>query len=254
MTRLLSLDLHAHIDPRISAADLLDLRAVVFAATRSLDEAGQALGRRDIRTVWGVGCHPGVARAQAGFDVSYFTQLVAKTAYVSEIGLDGRSRVPMDRQKATFRAVLFTLQKMPRIASIHSYAATQDVLDELEARPIEGAILHWWLGNREQTLRAIEMGCFFSVNAAMLQKEPNVQHIPLDRLLTETDHPFGDKRGGAQARPGALANVETMLARHFAMDAETFRLALWGNLKSLVDATGCASLVPGGVRTQLAAL
>src|SRR3982751_596567 len=120
MTRLLSLDLHAHIDPQISADDLLDLRAVVFAATRSLDEAEQALSRHDSRTVWGVGCHPALARAQAEFDVSRFAQLIAKTAYVSEIGLDGRSRVPMDRQKATFRSVLSTLQKTPRIASIHS--------------------------------------------------------------------------------------------------------------------------------------
>jgi TatD DNase family protein len=254
MTRLLSLDLHAHIDPRISAADLLDLRAVVFAATRSLEEAEQALRRRDSRTVWGVGCHPALAKAQEEFDVSQFAQLIAKTAFVSEIGLDGRSRVPIDRQKTTLRAVLSTLQKAPRIASIHSYAATQEVLDELEARPIEGAILHWWLGNRAQTERAVDMGCFFSVNAAMLQKEGYIQHIPMGRLLTETDHPFGDKQSGANARPGALANVETTLARHFAIDAEMLRLALWGNLKSLMDATGCASLTPRGVRTQLAAL
>ncbi len=254
MTRLLSLDLHAHIDPRISPSDLLDLRAVVFAATRSLDEAKLALKRRDSRTVWGVGCHPALAKAQAEFDVSHFAQLIARTAFVSEIGLDGRSRVPMERQKATLRAVLSTLQKSPRIASIHSYAATQEVLEELEARPIKGAVLHWWLGNREQTRRAVEMGCFFSVNAAMLQKEANVQHIPLDRLFTETDHPFGDKRSGAKARPGALGNVEKTLAHLFAIDAAAFRLALWSNLRSLMEATDCASLAPRGVRTQLAAL
>jgi len=254
MTRLLSLDLHAHIDPRISPADLLDLQAVIFAATRSLDEAELALRRRDSRTVWGVGCHPALAKAQAEFDVSHFAQLIAKTAFVSEIGLDGRSRVPMERQKATLRAVLSTLQKTPRIASIHSYAATQEVLDELEAHPVNGAVLHWWLGNREQTLRAVEMGCFFSVNAAMLKKEANIQHIPMDRLFTETDHPFGDKRSGAKARPGALGNVETALARHFALDVAAFRLALWGNLRSLIEATDCTSLAPKGVRTQLAAL
>jgi TatD DNase family protein len=254
MTRLLSLDLHAHIDPQIAADDLLDLGAVVFAATRSLDEAEEALSRRDSRTVWGVGCHPAIARAQAEFDVSRFTGLIAKTAFVSEIGLDGRSRVPMDRQKATFRAVLSALQKTPRIASIHSYAATQDVLEELEARPIEGAVLHWWLGNKDQTLRALEIGCFFSVNASMLKKEANTQHIPMDRLFTETDHPFGDKKSGAKARPGALGNVEAALARQFAMDVAAFRLAIWGNLRSLIEATDCASLAPRGVRTQLAAL
>ena len=211
MRSLLSLDLHAHIDPRISPADLLDLRAVVFAATRSLDEAELALRRHDSRTVWGVGCHPAIAKAQAEFDASHFARLIAKTAFVSEIGLDGRSRVSMERQKATLRAVLSTLQKTPRIASIHSYAASQEVLEELEARPIEGAVLHWWLGGREQTRRAVEMGCFFSVNAAMLQKEANIQHIPMDRLFTETDHPFGTRRAAPKPVPGRLATSRQRL-------------------------------------------
>jgi TatD DNase family protein len=254
MTRLLSLDLHAHIDPRIAADDLLDLRAVIFAATRSLNEAEQALVRRDSRTIWGVGCHPALAKAQEDFDVEHFARLIAMTPFVSEIGLDGRASVPMDGQKSTLRSVLSTLQKSPRIASIHSYAATEEVLEELEARPVKGAILHWWLGNHAQTRRAIELGCFFSVNAAMLKKEALIEHLPIDRLFTETDHPFGDKRSGAKARPGALGNVETALAKRFAMDAKAFRLALWGNLRSLLEATDCTRLVPKGVRTQLAAL
>ena len=254
MTRLLSLDLHAHVDPRISPADLLDLRAVVFAATRSLDEAESAMKRRDDRTVWGVGCHPALAQAHSGFDISRFAGLIDLTAFVSEIGLDGRSRVSMEQQKETLRAVFSTLQTKPRIASIHSYAATHDVLEELEARPIKGAVLHWWLGDQAQTRRAIEMGCFFSVNAAMLQKDANIEQIPIHRLFTETDHPFGDKRSGINARPGALNNVEAALARHFGISAASLRLALWGNLRTLVKDVNCASFMPRGVRAQLAAL
>lgn len=254
MTRLLSLDLHAHIDPRISAADLLNLRAVVFAATRSLDEAESALQRRDDRTVWGVGCHPALAQAHSSFEISRFVRLIDLTAFVSEIGLDGRSKVPMELQRTTLRAVFSALQVTPRITSIHSYAATDEVLEELEARPIQGTILHWWLGNQEQTRRAVEMGCFFSVNAAMVQKKANVEHIPSSRLLTETDHPFGDKRSGLDARPGALNDVEAALAGYLGMTASSLRLTVWSNLRTLVNNVNCASLMPGGVRTQLAAL
>jgi TatD DNase family protein len=254
MTRLLSLDLHAHIDPQISPADLLDLRAVVFAATRSLDEAEPVLERRDARTVWGVGCHPALAQSHAGFEVSRFARLIDRTAFVSEIGLDGRSGVPMEQQRATLRAVFSILQTTPRVASIHSYAATHAVLEELESHPIKGAILHWWLGDQEQTQRAVEMGCFFSVNAAMIQKKANVEHIPINRLFTETDHPFGDKRSGINARPGALGTVETALASHFGMSVPSLRLAVWSNLQSLINDIDCAKLMPGGVRTQLAAL
>ena len=64
MRTLPPLDLHAHIDPTIAPNDLDDLRAVVFAVTRSLDEAQQALERTDSTTVWGVGCHPGLVASQ----------------------------------------------------------------------------------------------------------------------------------------------------------------------------------------------
>ena len=50
------LDLHAHVDAGIDAAELTALRAIVFAVTRSLDEAEQALKRSDRTTIWGVGC------------------------------------------------------------------------------------------------------------------------------------------------------------------------------------------------------
>ena len=55
MRALPPLDLHAHIDTGIAAAELTALQAVVFAVTRSLDEAARALNRSDGMTIWGVG-------------------------------------------------------------------------------------------------------------------------------------------------------------------------------------------------------
>ena len=44
-------------------------------------------------TVWGVGCHLGVVSAHKEFDRERFGELVRRTAFVSEVGLDGSSRV-----------------------------------------------------------------------------------------------------------------------------------------------------------------
>ena len=63
------LDLHAHVDVGVGARDLEGLGAVVFAATRSLDESAAALTRSDAVTVWGIGCHPGVPAAVDRFYV-----------------------------------------------------------------------------------------------------------------------------------------------------------------------------------------
>lgn len=254
MKRLPPIDLHAHIEADISASDLIELGALIFAATRSLDEAEQALRRSDPWTVWGVGCHPGLVGAQKSFDRDHFADLITRTAYVSEIGLDGKSRVPMDIQRTTFRAMLQVLQTTPRITSIHSFSATGDALDCLAAYPIDAAVLHWWLGDAEQTQRAVELGCFFSINAAMLLRPEVVSRLPLDRLLTETDHPFGDRSGGRDRRPGEVGDVERATARLHGLEPDEVRRILWRNFGKLTHRARCGGLLPRPVRVTLAAV
>ncbi|WP_128381925.1 TatD family hydrolase [Streptomyces cavernae] len=247
------LDLHAHINTSIPADDLAGLGAVVFAATRSLTEAARAVQRHDERIIWGVGIHPGLARSHTGFALDTFTQLIDHTPLVSEIGLDGKSRVPMDRQQATLRRVLDVLAHTPRIASIHSYAACEQVLDELEQAPTPGRVLHWWLGDPTLTARAVSLGCYFSLNASAVRKTALLEAIPLDRVLTETDHPFGD-RSSDQPLPGNVAFVEQALARHHRTTLEGIRQTMWRNLANIVRDTRCAAQLSRRVRSHLASL
>ncbi len=253
MTSPQPIDLHAHVDVSIAPSELRQLEAVVFAATRSLDEAAAATARQDEQTVWGVGCHPGLVGVQKAFDVARFADLMRQTAFVSEVGLDGSSRVPMATQKATLAAVLAVLQDSPRITSLHSYKATDLVIAALEAQPIKGAVLHWWLGDAAQTRRALELGCFFSINESSVRRADVLEQIPLDRLLTETDHPFGDRRGGRNARPGRVAGVEEGLARHFGESPSDIRSVMWDNLARLTSEAGCGALLPRAIRLPLMA-
>ena len=254
MRRLRPIDMHAHIQADIAAADLMELGSLVFAATRSLDEASQVLSRSEPWTIWGVGCHPGLTGAQKAFDHDRFANLIQRTSYVSEVGLDGKSRVPMHTQLATFNAILDIVQANPRIVSIHSYAATEQVLGCLTARPIRGAVLHWWLGDADQTRRAVGLGCYFSINASMLQRPELFDRLPLDRLLPETDHPFGDRAAGKGRRPGLTEDVELAIARGHGIDSDVVRSHMWRNLSGLVDTTHTGSQMPRQARVELAAL
>jgi TatD DNase family protein len=234
MRTLPALDLHAHIEPAIAAHELTALDAAVFAVTRSLDEAEVALRRNDPTTVWGVGCHPGLVGAQRDFSIKQFADLLDATPFVGEVGLDGQSRVPMVTQVTTFRSVLETLRDKPRIATIHSYSATGKVLDLLAEVRRLGIVLHWWLGSPTETAHAVDLGCYFSVNAAMLKRDDILRSIPLDRLLTETDHPFGDRRSHSVRRPGAVGDVEMALATMHGLSKEMIRIQLWRNLRRVV--------------------
>jgi TatD DNase family protein len=254
MTRSLPpLDLHAHVSPKTSAPDLERLGAVVFAATRTLDEYESVKDRNDQVTIWGVGCHPGIAEAQSAYDPSKFAELISSSAYVSEIGLDGRSRVPMTDQDRVFRSILTRLQETPRILSVHSSGATGRTLEALEAIRVKGVVLHWWRGTEDQTKRALDLGCRFSVNAANMQHANDLEMIPLDRLLVETDHPSGDRSSSFPRQPGSVADVETALARLHGTTTERIRQQTWVNFSHLVDEVKVEALLPNPVQRMLSA-
>lgn len=244
-------DLHAHIDAKVPADDLFGLRAVVFAATRSLAEARQALERQDDVIVWGVGSHPATVSAHNSFDSDAFRALIERSALVSEFGLDGSAKVPLERQLETLRGALEVLAIEPRITSLHSYRATDQLLYELSMRPTFGVVLHWWLGSAMATKRAVELGCYFSVNAAMLRRPAVLRHIPADRLLSETDHPYGDRSGPGPHQPGNVLAVEHALARLHGLEPDGVRHILWRNLDRLVQETGCRSLSSRRINSYL---
>jgi TatD DNase family protein len=254
MRNLLSIDMHAHIDIAIEPLELTALNAIVFAACRSLDEAEEALARMDDLTVWGTGCHPGLVGAQRAFTKDRFEDQVLRTPYVAELGLDGKSRVPMNTQVRTLRTAFEVLTEHPRITSLHSYEATQELISVLGDYDLRGAVLHWWLGSPELTARAVELGCFFSVNSSSVRRSDVLRTIPLDRLLPETDHPFGDRGHGREQRPGLVVNVEAEIGKHHVISTETVRTLMWQNLLAVVRQASVVPLLPSRVRALLAAV
>ncbi|WP_034221055.1 TatD family hydrolase [Actinotalea ferrariae] len=247
------LDLHAHVDVGIASRDLESLGAVVFAATRSLEEAERALARTDLVTVWGAGCHPGVAKAQANFDASRFSSFLADTPFVSEVGLDGASKVALHQQRETFAAILAEATHAPRLVSVHSKRATSQVLDMLEAAGTRGAILHWWLGSTPETKRALELGCLFSVNASMDVADLREAGVPLEAILPETDHPSGNRTSSVPRQPGRIADVERSLAAVFGATPEVVRAQTWRTLARACGELDLDDLFPIPVQRMLAA-
>lgn len=245
------LDLHAHIETTINARDLTALEAVTFAVTRSPKEWSAAIKRRDDSTVWGIGCHPGVAEAVRSFSADTFAEHLSDSAFVGEVGLDGRSKVPTADQRRVFDEVLLALQSAPRVVSVHSVAATSEVVAALRARPVAGAVLHWWRGNAEETRAAIDMGCFFSLNGAEARRPRVLSLLPRDRVLTETDFPHSERSDRAADRPGRTNTIEHALEEQWNEDRWGVRLQLWRNLRALLHATGTMSRMPRAVKAAL---
>jgi len=245
------LDCHAHVETGIPADMLRGLRAVVVAVTREPREWDAAIGRRDPATLWAIGAHPGVAAALRDFDAGRFRSAVDGAVFVGEVGLDARAKTDRAVQAEVFNAVLTVLAEHPRPVTIHSTAATGEVIAALRARPVPGPVLHWWRGSPTQTREAVALGCFFSINGHEVRNPRVVDLVPADRLLTETDFPHTRRYDRAAAQPGSVETVEAYLEARWNADRLEVRRRLWRNFGSLLSNTNVIERMP---RTVLGAL
>jgi TatD DNase family protein len=251
---MLALDLHAHIKSDIDPRELALLEACVVAVTRTPAEFARVAGRHEDNVAWGLGAHPGVPAAHQEFDATRFRDLVNRAAIVGEIGLDGRSKVALEVQRRTFGAILNILADEPRLASVHSSGACELVLDAIEACRPRGVVLHWWRGTEAETQRGLALDCYFSINAAEMIGPNTLDLLPRDRVLTETDHPYGDRAEGTRRRPGRVQTVEAALAERWSLDVYGVRRQVWANFLRLSTETGTSERFPPAFqRTMLAA-
>lgn len=245
------LDCHAHIAPDVTASQLDGLGdALVFAVTRSLDEADHVLARQDSHLVWGCGVHPGVASARAGFNRDHLDELLARFALVGEIGLDRRAG-SIEDQTRIFRAILTAIRNSPVLVSVHSAGCAEQVVDLVSELPHPGVILHWFLGDERLVRRAGAAGCYFSVNGAM--SDEFLRHIPPDRMLPETDFPSTARRGGG-AKPGDTRKLEGRVAQLLDLPTETVRWSWFRNLRAIALASGAIERLPDQLADRLLAV
>ena len=198
-----AVDLHCHLDlyadPVKAVADCRGKRAYVLSVTTTPKawRGTLALAKGAARVRTSLGFHPQIAHERIG-ELPLFEGLLPETRYVGEVGLDGspESKPHWKEQARVFNRVLELASKAGgRILTIHSRRSASEVLDALERHPAAGvAVLHWFSGSKAELERAVAMGCWFSVGPAMVRSQRGrdlISNMPRDRLLTETDGPFG---------------------------------------------------------------
>jgi TatD DNase family protein len=222
------LDCHAHIDPTVTRRQVATLEgAQVFAMTRTLDDAEVAISNTQDGIYWAIGAHPGVRGAVDSWDLKRFESLAQTNFLVGEVGLHRRGSSAPHRAKL----VEALAAAHGRIVSLHSAGRVREVLDAVEQSGNRGVVLHWFLGDVTDIRRAIELGCYFSVNAAM--PDDALKALPYERVLPETDFPASRGKTGA-ARPGDISALEATVARLTRLRPERVRRNWYITLGSLI--------------------
>ena len=121
-------------------------------------------------------------------------QLLPEARYIGEVGLDAQLPETMNIQKEFLKELFVRCNNLgSKIISIHSRGAVDDVLELLPKRINFIPILHWYTGTTQQLTKAIELGCYCSINLSMIRSSKFrqlIEKVPHDRLLIETDAPF----------------------------------------------------------------
>lgn len=187
-----------------------------------------------------LGLHPQLVSEHSA-EVELWERYLPQARYVGEVGLDGGGLYykSLDLQKQIFERILKRCAHVGgKILTVHSLRAVPAVLDMIEnyLPAAHGrVVLHWFTGSRADALRAVDLGCYFSVNAEMLLSDRHralVAALPLARLLTETDGPFTQLNGRPRC-PRDAATVVEMLARVRNTDPTTIAAIVVSNLRHL---------------------
>ncbi|SFA58570.1 TatD DNase family protein [Anoxybacillus pushchinoensis] len=142
-----------------------------------------------------MGYNPQIAKTHR-FNKTLFEKWLPHTKYIGEVGLD-YSKEYFDyrmEQQRVFRYICKRAGEHNKILSIHSRMAERDVLNILKESNVRFAVFHWYSGPLSLVDEIIRNGYYFSVNYSMLTAEKGlkiIEKIPLERLLIETDGPFG---------------------------------------------------------------
>lgn len=167
-----------------------------------------------------LGLHPQLVADRAN-EISLWKEYLPSTRYVGEIGLDAGPKFyhSFELQKEVFKEILQSCSSSgDKILSIHSVRSASVVLDMIEKYlniSKNKVVLHWFTGSNSELKRAIDLGCYFSINAEMsksIRSQELIPKIPRQLILTETDGPFTTVNQ-EPARPRHITKTIDLLSR-----------------------------------------
>lgn len=218
-------DMHCHvdlIDPMnrfCATAAMLDLSILAMTTTPRAYHAETNMLRNNQSVYVALGLHPQLV-SERKQELAIFDRYVASSKYIGEVGLDFSKRFYSSKEDQTiaFEHIIQACVHSKTI-SVHSVFSDKHVLNILEKyRTTEhnNCILHWYSGSLKQLDRALEMGCYFSINEQMLMSANGlkiIHRIPVERMVLESDAPFVGSINTAELLRGSLMRAQEGISR-----------------------------------------
>lgn len=228
-------DTHAHLQKellrggleqvleRAQAADVTTIMCIGYDLDSSQEAVQLAQRYPQIYAVVGVHPHDAKQLDQDTLDELYKLARERKVVAIGEIGLDFyRDLSPRDVQRQAFVQQIKLAQELGKPIVIHDRDAHQEVLDTIrrEKAGSNGGIMHCYSGHLPLAIDLMKEGFHISfagpVSFKNARKAQEVAaHIPLDRLLIETDCPYltPEPLRGKPNEPAYVVHVAQAIAQ-----------------------------------------
>ena len=171
--------------------------------------------------VWaGVGHHP-LDPVQPDVDAMRELAGDANAVVIGEIGLDFEHPGGPDRdhQLSVLDAMFSLATEVDLPVSIHNRGAERELLAAIDEYPRLRGVMHYFTLEWEWAQRFLEAGFYLSFAGVITRPSRAllrdvVKQCPADRLLLETDSPYGNaqKRMGVPHRPAYLVDTAELVA------------------------------------------
>jgi TatD DNase family protein len=211
-----------------AAANAGVTRMVTMGVDLIRSRAAVALAREH-REVWAaVGHHP---TEHEPHDIEGLRGLAReqRVVAVGEVGLDFEEKgaPPPSVQLSRFDELCSLALELDLPVSIHNRGAAAEILEIIAAHPGLRGVMHYWSLEWDWAKRFLDVGFFLGFAGLVTRPSRQalrevVQECPSDRLLLETDSPYGNahKRMGVPNRPAYLLDTAELVAELRRMSIE----------------------------------
>jgi TatD DNase family protein len=191
--------------------------------------------------VWAaVGHHP---INQVGPDLALLRDLAARRRVVAigEVGLDhaDEHRGPHDAQEEWFRGCCEVALEFGLPVCVHTRECIEAVYDAVRAHPGLTGVMHYWVLDWEWAQRFLAAGFYISFSGVVTRVSRRelrevARRVPADRLLFETDAPWGTPKGRlGKMRPAWMIDTARTLADVRGISLEELAELEWANVRTL---------------------
>jgi TatD DNase family protein len=236
-------DTHFHLDLQESRNEILreiEGNKIYTIAVTNLPPLYEKL-KREINSRYvriALGFHPELINQYQKY-IPDMWRLLPEAKYIGEVGIDLKTKKESkDLQVSFFKELIERCNNIGnKILSVHSRMAASEVVSIIGNKFNGKVVLHWYSGTKQVQMQAINNGCYFSINYAMLFSDSGkriINNIPENKILIETDSPF-TQINGQIFKPSNIEKIVEKLAEVNGTSKDYMQNILWNNFLNLIS-------------------